>query len=216
MSTTTIGPHWLSPLLSHVCSCVSPLVKRGGRHRCCCCCSVAKSCPILCDPIDYSMPGFPVFHHLPEFSQTHVHWFGDAIQPSHHRWVDLNPAAHGNLLGRLLIILYLDYILQFRDWGWGQGPRISVFLGGGEWGWVFIEFVTVLLLFYVLNFWLWGMWDFSSPTRAQTQNASIGRWSLNHWATSKVPGITILIALQVIFTYSLVEKQWISLDHFQI
>ena len=32
---------------------------------------------------DCSMPGFPVLHHLPEFAQTHVHWFGDSIQPSH-------------------------------------------------------------------------------------------------------------------------------------
>ena len=37
----------------------------------------------LCDPIDCSMPGFPVLHHLPEFAQVHVHWVGDAIQPSH-------------------------------------------------------------------------------------------------------------------------------------
>ena len=33
-------------------------------------------------PVDYSMPGFPVFNYLPEFAQTYVHWVGDAIQPS--------------------------------------------------------------------------------------------------------------------------------------
>ena len=49
----------------------------------CCCCLVAKSCPTLCDPKDFSMPGFPVLHYLPEFAQTHVHWVGDNIQPSH-------------------------------------------------------------------------------------------------------------------------------------
>ena len=37
----------------------------------------------LCDSMDYSIPGLPVYHHLPEFTQTHVHWVGDAIQPSH-------------------------------------------------------------------------------------------------------------------------------------
>ena len=37
----------------------------------------------LCNPMDCSMPGFPVLHYLPEFAQTHVHWLGDAIQPSH-------------------------------------------------------------------------------------------------------------------------------------
>ena len=48
-----------------------------------CCCSVAKSCLILCDCKDSSMSGFPVLHHLLELTQTHVHWVGDAIQPSH-------------------------------------------------------------------------------------------------------------------------------------
>ena len=37
----------------------------------------------LCDPMDCSTPGLPVHHHLQEFTQTHVHWVGDAIQPSH-------------------------------------------------------------------------------------------------------------------------------------
>ena len=41
------------------------------------------SCVQLCDPMNNSMPGFPVLHHLPEFAQTHVHWVGDAIQPAH-------------------------------------------------------------------------------------------------------------------------------------
>jgi len=50
---------------------------------CWCCCSVTKSCLTLCDPMNCSMTGFPVFHPLPEFAQTHVHWVGDAIQPSH-------------------------------------------------------------------------------------------------------------------------------------
>ena len=47
------------------------------------CCSVAKLCPTLPDPMDCSMPGFPVLRHLPELAQTHVHWVNDAIQPSH-------------------------------------------------------------------------------------------------------------------------------------
>ena len=45
--------------------------------------SVAQSCPTLCDPMNHSMPGLPVHHHHPEFTQTHVHRVGDAIQPSH-------------------------------------------------------------------------------------------------------------------------------------
>ena len=57
------------------------------RPCCCwwwwCCCSVTKSCPTLCNPVDYNTPGFPVLHYLLEFAQTHVHWVGDATQPSH-------------------------------------------------------------------------------------------------------------------------------------
>ena len=45
--------------------------------------SVAQSCPTLCDPMDCSTLGLPVHHQLPEFTQTHVHWVSDAIQPSH-------------------------------------------------------------------------------------------------------------------------------------
>ena len=43
----------------------------------CCCYSVAQSCPTFCDPMDCSTPGFPVLHYLPEFAQTHVHWWVD-------------------------------------------------------------------------------------------------------------------------------------------
>ena len=44
--------------------------------------SVAHLCPTLCDTMDCSTPGFPVYQQLPELAQTHVHWVGDAIQPS--------------------------------------------------------------------------------------------------------------------------------------
>ena len=45
--------------------------------------SVTQLFLTLCDPMDCSMTGLPVHHQLPEFTQTHVHWVGDAIQPSH-------------------------------------------------------------------------------------------------------------------------------------
>ena len=48
-----------------------------------CCWSFAKLCLMLCDPMDCSTPFFPVLHQLLELVQTHVHWVGDAIQPSH-------------------------------------------------------------------------------------------------------------------------------------
>ena len=45
--------------------------------------SVAQLCLTLCEPMDCSTPGFPVHHQLLELAQTHVHWVGDAMQPSH-------------------------------------------------------------------------------------------------------------------------------------
>ena len=45
--------------------------------------SITQSCPTLCDPMNCSTPGLPVHHKLPEFTQTHGHQVGDAIQPSH-------------------------------------------------------------------------------------------------------------------------------------
>ena len=45
--------------------------------------SVAQSCPSLSNPMNRSTPGLPIHHHLPEFTQTHIHRVGDAIQPSH-------------------------------------------------------------------------------------------------------------------------------------
>ena len=45
--------------------------------------SVTQLCPTLWDPMNQSTPGLPVHHQLPESTQTHAHWVGDAIQPSH-------------------------------------------------------------------------------------------------------------------------------------
>ena len=58
---------------------------------------------------------------------------------------------------------------------------------------VFIESVTILFLFYVLVFWLWSMWDFSSSTRDWTPTPCIGRWSANHWTTREVPIMLVLM-----------------------
>ena len=51
-------------------------------HFCICLSLVTQSCLTLCDPMDCSTPGLPVHHQFLELAQTHVHWVGDAIQPS--------------------------------------------------------------------------------------------------------------------------------------
>ena len=57
-------------------------------------CSVAQSCPTLCDPMNRSTSGLPVRHQLPEFTQTHIDRFSDAIQPSHPLWSPSPPAPN--------------------------------------------------------------------------------------------------------------------------
>ena len=72
--------------------------------------------------MDCSMPGLPVHHQLPELTHTHVHWVGDAIQPSH---VYYGPSAL-----RVLFALVLTKILYGVDW------RGSIFIpafSGGSW-----------------------------------------------------------------------------------
>ena len=71
--------------------------------------SVTQSCLTLCDPMNSSTPGLPVHHQLPEFTQTHVHQGGHAIQPSHPLLSPFppapNPSQHQSLL-------YAEYIMR--------------------------------------------------------------------------------------------------------
>ena len=56
--------------------------------------SVAQLCPTLCDPLNPSTPDLPAHHHLPKFTQTHIHQVGDAIQTSHPLSSPLPPAPN--------------------------------------------------------------------------------------------------------------------------
>ena len=81
--STGVGCHCLLPKVSSPYQCVVRFVAICFVFLCCCCCSVTQSCLTLCDPMDWSTPGFPDLHQIPELAQTHVHWISDAIQPSH-------------------------------------------------------------------------------------------------------------------------------------
>ena len=59
------------------------LTFRISTYKFCCFCSVTHLCLNLCDPMDCSVPGLPVLHHLAEFAQVLVHCINDAIQPFH-------------------------------------------------------------------------------------------------------------------------------------
>ena len=70
---------------------------------------------------------------------------------------------------------------------------------------IFIEFVTILLLFfYVLVFWPRGMWDLSSPTRDRTHTRCIGRWSPNHWTAREVPVDFLMMAILICVRWYLI------------
>ena len=79
--------------------------------------SVTQSCPILCDPMNCSTPGLPVHHQLPEFTQTHVHRFGDAFQPSHPLSSPSpapNPSKHQGLFQRVNCSHEVAKVLEFQ------------------------------------------------------------------------------------------------------
>ena len=80
--------------------------------------SVAQSCPTLCDPMNCSMPGFPVHHQLPEFTQTHVHQVGDSIQPSHPLSSPFppapNPSQHQSLFQWVNSLHEVAKVLEFQ------------------------------------------------------------------------------------------------------
>ena len=79
---------------------------------------VAQSCPTLCDPMNCSTPGLPVHHQLPEFTQTHVHWVSDAIQPSHPLSSTSlpapNPSQHQSLLQWVNSLHEVAKVLEFQ------------------------------------------------------------------------------------------------------
>ena len=88
--------------------------------------SVDQSCLTVCDPTDCSILGFSVLHYLPELAQTHVHWVGDAIQPSHPLSSPFPPAfnlsQHQDLsqwvISSHLVAKVLEFQLQHQSFQW--------------------------------------------------------------------------------------------------
>ena len=89
-----------------------------------CCCPVAQSCLTLCDPIDCSRSGFPVFHHLLKFVQIHVHWVGNAFQPSHPLSPPSSPAF--NLSQHQGLFIWVGSSNQVTNQSIGVSASVSV------------------------------------------------------------------------------------------
>ena len=113
--------------------------------------SVTQSCSTLCDPMNHSMPGLPVHHHLPEFTQTHVHWVSDAIQPSH-PWSSPSPPAPSLSQHQSLF----QWVNNFTSDGQSTGvsalasflPKKSQGWSPSEWtGWISMQFKGLSRIF---------------------------------------------------------------------
>ena len=100
--------------------------ERGGEQEKIQFSSAAQSCLTLCDPMGYSMPGFPVHHQLLELAQTHVHQVGDATQPSHPLSspspAAFNPSQHQGLFKWVSslhqVVKVLECQLQHQSFQW--------------------------------------------------------------------------------------------------
>ena len=98
--------------------------------------SVAQLCPTLCDPMNCSTPGLPVYHKLLEFTQTHAHQVGDAIQPSHPLSSPSppasNPSHHQGLFQWVNssheVAKVLEFQLQHQSFQWT--PRTDLLQDG--------------------------------------------------------------------------------------
>ena len=89
------------------------------------CCSVTKSCPTLCDPMNCSTLFSLIFHYLPELAQTHVHWVGDAIPPSHPLLPPSPPAL--NLSQHQGLFQWIRVIISFWTTKHNWSPRQPFF-----------------------------------------------------------------------------------------
>ena len=134
-----------------------------------CCCSAIQSCPTLCNPIGCSTPGFPVLHCLLELAQTHVHWFGDAIQPSHPLSSPSSPTP--------------------SKWSLQNPETLSKSLCSETWVQKELWFSSGLRSFFFPTH--QSIQDLSSPTRDWTHVLCSWAWSLNHlkccWTAREVP-----------------------------
>ena len=138
-----------------------------------CCCSVTQPSSTLCDHMDCSMAGFPVLHHLLVFAHTHVHWIGDAIQPSHSLLPPSPPAI--NLSQHQILFQWVSSSHQMaKDWSFNISPFNEY--------WGLISFRIDLTL---------RVWSPCCPRDSQESSLTPQFKSINSLALSLVHGPTL-------------------------
>ena len=107
-----------------------------------CYCSVTQSCATLCSPMDCNTSGLPVHHQLLQFSQTHVHWVNDAIQPSYPlsspSLLALNLSQHHSLIKWVSSSHQMAKILSF-SFNISPSKEHPGLIPLGWTGWIFLQ-----------------------------------------------------------------------------
>ena len=158
--------------------------------------SVAQSCPTLCYPMNRSTPGLPVHHQLPEFTQTHVHRVGDAIQPPHPLSSPSppapNPSQHQGLFQWVNssheVAKVLEFQLQHQPFQWT--PRTGLLqngLIGSPCSPSDSQESSPTPQFKSINSSPLNIYGSKFPDQGWNQVPCIERWILSHWTSRKVP-----------------------------
>ena len=103
--------------------------------------SIAQSCLSLCNPMDCSIPSLPVHRQLPEFTQTHVYWVGDAIQPPHSLSSPSPPALNLSQHQGLF-----QWVSSSHQWPKYWSFSFSISPSNEYWGWFPLRLASLISL----------------------------------------------------------------------
>ena len=159
----------------------------------CNCCSIAKLCLTLCNPMNCSLPGFPVFPYLLEFAQIHVHSISDAIQPSLYPLDDFIHISLIRCTSWSMVIFFAlkstlsDINLATPNFSWLVLPDYIYF---------FSPFLYIVCVFILKMFFLWAVsscfFQFDNPCLLVMgfPDSSVGKESTcNAWDPGSIPGL---------------------------
>ena len=155
-----------------------------------CCCSVTKLCPTLCDPVDCSMPGFPVLCYLPEFAQTHVHRVSNVFQPFH----PMSPFLLLPSIFPSIRVFSNELALHIRWQSIGASASTSV-LPMNIQGWSPLRLTGLIsLLFKGLS----RVFSSTTVRKHQFFDAQPSLWSSSHIHPYVTTGITVALSIQTL------------------
>ena len=144
LCSSIFGPSFHKPSINH-CQCVKMTIPQPGLQHSTQFGSVTQSRPTLCDPMDCSTSGFPVHHQILELANTHVHWDGNAIQPSHPLSSPsppaFNPSQHQGLFKWVSSLHQVAKVLELQHWSFQWIFRTDSLVLNQFWwtSWIFLQ-----------------------------------------------------------------------------